>query len=356
MAPVPRLSPLEFVEQPYTPEQAAAFVQGFREHGFVILPDVYDRASVGRFRVAVLGKLQPPAGCGGGRATSQVVPPDAPELVEPTLAPRLRMMVPALLAPPHPRLAGGGQTTGAQLFELAWKAPLAADSSQPEGWHIDRAGGAMVPGTPMDASTDGYRYPEAVHAAMYYCDMDASTGPTELIRGSHLVALGAETHRDAQARTYHQHSPTAAAAAAAEYDPRTEQGQARKVAFTPRAQDAVLWDQRCWHRVGAYDPARVAGPDDRRLISIFGWHNCEMFHGTGYAEPYAMPASLARLWGEACAAGQADEAAMLGGRWSATSVWRELDKLRQSSPSFRAKLAAEAEVEAEARSASKARL
>ena len=71
-----------------------------------------------------------------------------------------------------------------------------------------------------------------------------------------------------------------------------------------------------------------------------------MFAGTGYAKPYAIPSALAKLWAEAGATDDPDAqdiSAMLGGRWSAASVYRELEQLRLSSPRFRAQLAREAE-------------
>ena len=66
-----------------------------------------------------------------------------------------------------------------------------------------------------------------------------------------------------------------------------------------------------------------------------------MFAGTGYSQPYAMPTALAELWVEASAIDSKEGravAAMLGGRWTAASVWCELEKLRKKSPQFRALL------------------
>ena len=341
---VPRETALRFVAQPYTDEQNASFARQFRSEGFVVLPDVFERESVGQFRCDVLAKAErrggiirlPKATPSAGVLT---VPADAPELVEPAMAPRLRCFVPQLLAPAHPRL-NGKHTAGAQIFELGWKVTRPSDCAAPAAWHRDRAGGAEEPGEHSSPSSDRYRYPEAVHAAMYYCDMDESLAPTELIRRSHLVGVGAEVQATAAIRQYQQ-GPNAA-----DVDPETPKGQALKVSFTPRAQDVVVWDQRCWHRIGQWAAAHPqattakAGPaaaaaaagatpsTDVRLISIFGWHQCQMFAGTGYAKPYAMPAALAKLWAEAGATDDPDAqdvSAMLGGRWSAASVYRELE-------------------------------
>ena len=55
-----------------------------------------------------------------------------------------------------------------------------------------------------------------------------------------------------------------------------------------------------------------------------------MFRGTGYEKPYDMPAAVAKEWARASERGDHEVASMLGGRWSAESVLRELRKLPTS--------------------------
>ena len=78
---------LEFVEEPYTPAQFAAIVGEFHAKGFAILPAVFVRSSVPAFRAHVERLIQQH---GDGR-----MPPDAPEIIEPIRAPRIRSVLAA---------------------------------------------------------------------------------------------------------------------------------------------------------------------------------------------------------------------------------------------------------------------
>jgi hypothetical protein len=63
-------------------------------------------------------------------------------------------------------------------------------------------------------------------------------------------------------------------------------------------------------------------------MSIYGFHQTQMFRGTGYEKPYEMPAALANAWARASAEGEHEIAGMLGGRWSAESVLRGLQNAK----------------------------
>ena len=86
------------------------------------------------------------------------------------------------------------------------------------------------------------------------------------------------------------------------------------------------------------------GPDDMRVLSIFGFHQTQMwsekagdFEGILYT-PTPMPPSLARQWVLASAAGEADADTFLGGRWTPASVWRMVEEMRRSDPRVQAML------------------
>lgn len=65
-------------------------------------------------------------------------------------------------------------------------------------------------------------------------------------------------------------------------------------------------------------------------MSIFGFHQTQMFRGTSYERPYKMPTALANEWARASAEGDDEVAIMLGGRWSAESVLEGLQRFPTS--------------------------
>jgi predicted cupin superfamily sugar epimerase len=330
-APLPDPA-LRFVEDPLPEDENAELVSTFRRQGWCCLRNVFQRDSVMKFRRQVLDKFQPPspsdaAAAAGARWT---LPQDAPELVAPVLAPRLRAFVPQLLTPPHPR----GEPSLVQLFELAWQAepgPLEA-----QGWHRDRSGGAGEPGNADNPAEDSYRFPEAVHCTAYYRDMPPpppppphdgghgghgggggggggelwaiEPGSTEILSGSHLDA-SCPRPASGTAGGWSEDA-TVLVARTTEAAPTTW--------FAPRAEDVIVWDQRCWHRRGPFTPEEEeeeGGSSSRRLMSIFGFHQTQMFRGTGYAKPNEMPTALAMRWEQANQEGDYEAAALLGGRW-----------------------------------------
>ena len=98
---------------------------------------------------------------------------------------------------------------------------------EPQGWHRDRSGGAEDPGDVHTPQSDRYRFPEAVHCTAYYRDMvpissDSSSaiGSTEIVSGSHLDGAW----------------------------PSPNSSNVPMAQFNPRAEDIIVWDQRCWRK------------------------------------------------------------------------------------------------------------
>ena len=166
----------------------------------------------------------------------------------------------------------------------------------PQGWHRDRGGHPAGEGA-------AYGYPECAHVASYLRDMGDGCGATELIVGS---------HRDGSSTP--------------------EESPGRRVAFNLRAQDAAVYDQRCYHRRWRFAPAQSGDPV--RLFLNMGFFQNQR-RGSSVA---LMPAGLARLWLAASANGNDEEAILLGGRYSAASIWAAMDGARRTDPAIQAML------------------
>jgi hypothetical protein len=106
-------------------------------------------------------------------------------------------------------------------------------------WHKDEDHRSL-------GTINGYQFPRWVHASMSFADMTVEHGPTYVIPRS---------HRDPNLSPY----------AGAKEEPMLC-GKA----------DAVIWDQRLWHRGS---PRMVEG---LRIIAIFGF----------YSVPFAVPAPM----------------------------------------------------------------
>jgi hypothetical protein len=115
------------------------------------------------------------------------------------------------------------------MFESAWLiSPSGPPLSADKGWHKDRDHEGM-PGRE-------YHFPKDVHLGMYFEDMTAEHGPTEVIPRS---------HRDPSLSPY----------SGAKVDP-----------FLCRKEDVALWDQRMWHR------GTTRTLDGLRVFAIFGFY------------------------------------------------------------------------------------
>ncbi|MBW3624646.1 MAG: hypothetical protein KY468_14670, partial [Armatimonadetes bacterium] len=142
---------LRCVEDPYHINDVENMLLRFREQGYVVLRNVFERESVDAFREQVEAAVKRTE---SGRP---VLPADSPLNIAPTRASRIRQLLPGALSPatmkPHP-----------SLFEIAWLIsepgpPISAD----KGWHKDRDHEGM-PGRE-------YHYPRDVHLGMYFTDM-----------------------------------------------------------------------------------------------------------------------------------------------------------------------------------------
>src|SRR5688572_408425 len=116
---------LRFNESPYHANHVGSIALEFREKGYAVLYDVFDRNSVDEYRAQVEESIQTRENGG------LFLPPDSPLAVAPTYAPRLRQILPPVLSPalmrPYP-----------SLFEVAW---LISAGEKPQGafhWHKDR--------------------------------------------------------------------------------------------------------------------------------------------------------------------------------------------------------------------------
>jgi hypothetical protein len=130
--------------------------------------------------------------------------------------------------------------------------------------------------------------------------------------------------------------------------------------FLPRMEDVVVWDQRVWHRRGAFTPQ---SEDDVRVVMIPSFNinqvffapegiqlNGPNFVGSGLKR---MPKSVVREWLHAASRtaaltdeGQTDEepggamqqALLLGGRWDPAVLFRHMLELSEDDPGIKAYL------------------
>jgi len=98
---------LEFVEEPYRPNQLANLLAKFRAKGFVVLPNVFKRNSVDAFHEEVEAAVEKNE---KGRFE---LPDDRQELVWPLKAPRLRALLSGALSPSQ-------MVPSVSIFETSW--------------------------------------------------------------------------------------------------------------------------------------------------------------------------------------------------------------------------------------------
>lgn len=285
-----RPTPLRFVSNLYSDTEVLDFVKAFREEGYAILPDVFQRETVLPFRASLRSKLHPAEKATHGLALEA----GATEQFEPMCAPRIRQVLRYVLAPPQ-NSRRPDHLPSAQLFEASLHRNQAPEGFlAPQGWHRDFGGHPAGTGSV-------YGFPEAVHIAAYFRDMvPGLSGATELIAGS---------HRDGST------SPDAS--------------PGRRIAFDLRAQDVAMYDQRCYHRRG---PFTACDENDVRIFLNSGFiqNQCWLSHTGGAVA--SMPAGLAQLWLRAAAEGDAEETVLLGGQYSPASIWAAIEDVRQANP------------------------
>jgi hypothetical protein len=254
MNDTPRLEAL-FNTAPYHDSEVADILLNLRFRGFAKLPNVLNRIEAEK--LAQLIRSRAIKRDHEGRWT---LPDDIDEFVWPCLAPRAQQVA---------RLALSSSKHAAQvsIFEIVWKI---TDHHFQQPWHKDRQHEGM-PG-------NEYHYPSCIHVSMYFDDIQPDDGPTELIPNSHQN----------QALNPISGSP--------------------KELVLIRTEDAVIWDQRCWHRASKRASAGL------RILSLVGYVPVQLFGNSPQRE---MPKAMVRAWKNA----KSDsEAVLIGGRWSLKSI------------------------------------
>ena len=322
-------STLGFIDAPYSSGELKQLLRDFRTNGYCILPDVFTRSTVAPFRrrVLELATTASPTQQNVGAIRLQL-PGSAPELIEPIRAPRIRSVLAAALTPeispsrpadvhPEPHATPVKRTADlhhhpagsrfhrpfVQVFETSF---IINDSRAAQNWHRDRYNegeerGELSGFAASGAADDTYHHPASVHLAMYFQDMEEALGPTQIVPGS---------HRDMSLH------PTANAAKK-EYP---ETSECPIESFVIRAQDCVVWDQRCWHRRAPFAP-RFA--DDMRLLAIYGFNAIQQYPHWPASE-MEMPLALVHAWANA---ESPEDAAYWGGKWTARSILEALVQL-----------------------------
>jgi ectoine hydroxylase-related dioxygenase (phytanoyl-CoA dioxygenase family) len=215
---------LKFVTVPYHDNILEAIAATFRERGWAVVPDVFERDSVDEFEKEIRDAIIRPTDGGWPK-----MPNDSSITIWPTRAPRLRAIVDRCLS-------GDLMRPRSSMFENSWL----CNPSQPEqvkpdqGWHKDRGHrGTAFP---------GYQYPKDVHVSAYYTDMTLEKGPTQLISRSHI-------------------DQSLSPFSGAPFD-----------SCLIKKQEIVIWDQRCWHR-----GTNRTLPGER-INSIFGFYSVPVYH------------------------------------------------------------------------------
>jgi len=219
-APVAYLTPaLQFVQTPFHPNDRGNMLLRFRERGFAVVSNVFERDSVDAYLDQIRSLVIP----GTQWWAPYLLPQEDPITVYPALAPRLRSA-----------LAGGFMPWIAEpspaLLAAAWLIkPSNPDERLVHDWHKD---GDHVGAT----SIHGYTHPAVIHVNMYFADTTIEHGPTYVIPGS---------HRDPTLSPF---------------------GGAKEEPLICNKGDVVIWDQRLWHRAS---PRTVEG---LRIVGIFAFY------------------------------------------------------------------------------------
>jgi len=226
---------LEFVEELYTPDEHMRMVSEFQEKGYVVLPDVLKRETVDPFREE-LDELIIDTGLGW------TIPHDTPHYIHATYAPRARQLLQDTLshsqAKPRPCL----HTTIVVIQKDG-------DASYIPDWHKDRE--------PDGMAGKEYHYPLDVFLAFYFEDIMDEHGPTIVMPGSHKDKTMMPDDKTLPVDTIYC-----------------------------RKQDALLIDQRTWHR----GTARTA--EGTRYLIVYGIYAMPFF----YTNVAHMPISQRRAW------------------------------------------------------------
>ena len=176
----------------------------FREKGYAIITNVFERESVDAYLAQLKALIRPSSAW----YAPYELPLEDPLVLEPARAPRLRTAI-------RTGFAWEREKPSICLAQPGWLIkPANADKRLVHDWHKDGDHWGM------GSANGGYQYPTWIHAAAYFTDMTLEHGPTFVIPRS---------HRDGSL------SP---------YDPKGFHEEP----FLPQKGDVVIWDQRAWHR------------------------------------------------------------------------------------------------------------
>ena len=221
---MPTQHTLKFNSAPFHANQIENAMLHFREFGFAVISDVFERESVDAFDAEVRAALV--------RNSSGIasLPADSSLKVWPTRAPRIRQIL-------APALTGDSMQQRSAMFEVAWLiSPSKPTQANPdEHWHKDR--------NHRGSGLPGYHYPKDIHIGMYFADMTLDLGPTQMVAGSHMNATLSPYANPEKVKT-----------------------------FLIQKQDVVLWDQRAWHR-GTH---RIVPGE--RIFALFGFYSVPVYH------------------------------------------------------------------------------
>lgn len=225
---------LRFVEELYSETEIATMMEQFRSEGYVVLPDVLDRSTIDPF-VEQLESIMFHDGL------SWRLPDDAPHYIYCANSPRGYQVLPPALsrsaAKPYPCL----HTTIVVIQK-------GADDSYIPEWHKDRE--------PDGMPENEYHWPLDVFLGFYFEDMTQAHGPTVILPGS---------HKDPSITPWSD-----------SVDP---------VPIYCRKQDALLLDQRAWHR----GTSRKA--TGNRFLIVYGYFALPHFYGATFRMPRAQRTS-----------------------------------------------------------------
>ena len=219
---------LVFNEEKYSELEIQSFIQEFQRKGYVVLPNVFERESVKKFKK----ELEEIMYFNGNAWT---IPDDSPQYMAAALAPRGRQVLPYALSHSVAKPMPAMHTT-----IIVIETDESRGKYAPE-WHKDREPDGM-PGKE-------YHYAKDVFLAFYFEDIDDDHGPTQIIPGSHQdVTLMPNTK--APVESIHL-----------------------------RMEDALLLDQRAWHR----GIARKA--PGTRFVIVYGIYAMPQHYGTTFQMP-----------------------------------------------------------------------
>ena len=226
---------LQFNTELYSQNEIAEMINSFKDKGYAILPKVFKRESIPLFKKQLEEIIV-------HNGLAYTIPDDSPHYIVSALAPRGRQILPYALS--H-SVAKAMPTLHTSIFVIETNETRGKYAPQ---WHKDREPDGM-PG-------EEYHYPKDVFLAFYFEDIDDEHGPTQIIPGSHRdVSLLPNT--DAPVESIHL-----------------------------KMEDALLIDQRAWHR----GVARKA--QGTRFVIVYGMYAMPHHYGTNFQ----MPKSQLKQW------------------------------------------------------------